>query len=190
MENPEDKDTNLEQNEDIKFDDKLSIESLQARLQSNLIASESSDEQDSEHLTEADELVSDISFNAEAFYDKPDAEKPSLPVINVSGDVKKYVVYIEHDNIDYMEQLSISERRRVINQVLTEQNKYTKEELKTKKRQNFLAHVFISIITFSIFFPILFIGINKVTKITIQNYNNSKENFSKLYKQQGKIKLN
>ncbi|MEI8129801.1 MAG: hypothetical protein WCG95_09335, partial [bacterium] len=56
-----------------------------------------------------------------------------------------------------------------------------------KERSRFLKHVLLAVFTFIIFFPIVFIYVNKALLISIDNYEQAKENFAKLYKEHGKI---
>ena len=111
-----------------------------------------------------------------------------LPEVNVETEVKKYVIHVDPDNIPFMENLSVNERRKIINTVIREQAIFSEDGLKTRRQRNFIVHVLLVVITLSLSFPILFTMVNKALKVTIQNYDQTRSNFSKLYKEQGKIK--
>ncbi len=111
-----------------------------------------------------------------------------LPDVHVETSVKKYVIHVDPENIDYMEHLTINERRQVINKILKEQSILTKEEIKAAKIKKRITHTIIMVLTFSIFFPLLFIAITSAAKLTYATYATSKSNFSKLYRENGVIK--
>jgi len=182
--NEEDEDKKIdEQNskdqgiEDIQFEETINIEDLQKQLLKKIDQSNLGIE-----TPEEEEIEEQASLPSED-------EKPvqSEPKISADSNAKKYVIYINPDNVDYMESLSISERRELINKILKEQNTISikKKELDEKKR--YITNVILACLTFIICFPILFILVNKSTEISIINYNQAKENFSKLYKEKSRI---
>ncbi len=137
-----------------------------------------------ESLEEEDE---DDAENKEDFVQK--IVKPSVSSNTKDKNIKKYVVYVEPYNIDFMESLSANERREIINKVLKEQYGISIENKKKKARNRFLIHVSLACITFIICFPLLFLFVNKATEITISNYKQAKTNVRKLYREKGKIKI-
>lgn len=102
-------------------------------------------------------------------------------------DSKKYVIYVDSDNVNYMETLSIKERRNVVNKILREQNLLSIKEKEIIRRKKFLKHIAFACVIFIIAFPIMFFIVNVSMQATMKNLQQAKDNFSKLYKQQGKI---
>ena len=100
---------------------------------------------------------------------------------------KKYVIYISQDNVDYVDNLSIDERTALINKVFEEKQKSDAKSEALKKRQRYYKHLMIVCLTVIISFPLLFFAVNKSLQITINNYQQSQQNFQKLYKEKGKI---
>lgn len=170
-------DVNIDGSADIQFEDVLDIDKIHEQLKGDLPV-----EPDSDSLAQVDKLLES------AIVASPIVQQPPI-VNNDSNNVKKYVIYVESDNVDYMENLSADERKKIINRVLRDQNQLSEQEKLARKRRNFVSHVILAVLTFLICFPILFIFVNKATKISIENYNNAKKNFSQLYKEQGKIKM-
>lgn len=105
-----------------------------------------------------------------------------------SAEVKKYVIYIDADNVDFMEELSVEERRKLINDIVKEQSKLSSVEIERLKRKRFFKHAITAALTFVIGFPLFFLCVNKATEATINNYKAAKNNFVKLYREKGKIK--
>ncbi len=101
---------------------------------------------------------------------------------------KKYVIYIDSENVDFIESLSINERKTIINDILKEQDIVIKKQRQNEARNRYIKHLTVASFTFIICFPLLFILVNKSLEVSINNYQTSRENFVKLYKEQGKIK--
>jgi hypothetical protein len=163
---------NTDENEDIKFEETIDINELQKQLQEKIEREKSGIEPE------------DDSKNNEF----PALINKTVVPKNHDQRSKKYVIYINPDNVDYMENLSIDERRDMINKILKEQNEESIKQKTLEARKRLVANVFLSCITFVIFFPLLFLLVNKATETSINNYNQAKGNFVKLYRAQGKIK--
>lgn len=116
-------------------------------------------------------------------------DQPSIDESEKDSDSKKYVIYIDSDNINYMENLSVNERKQIINKILKEQNELDIKTRELNARKRFLKHALLACFTFIIGLPIMFIAVNKAVEITIDNYQFAKANFMKLYKEKGKIKM-
>lgn len=101
---------------------------------------------------------------------------------------KKYVIYIEPDNIDFIESLTVKDRKKVINRLLREEDATLKKRKAVQERKKFINQIMIMVVTVVITLPIFFYLLNKSIEITILNYQQSQQNFIKLYKEQGKIK--
>ena len=129
------------------------------------------------------EQISEYPFNS------VDAEY--IEALNyLEGDkrYKKFVIYIDEQNLEYLSSLSIKERKDLINNVLHEQDSIRKARLEEERRKKLVTHLLLGIITFFIFMPMLFILLNKCLEATIANYQRSQSNFEILYKERGKIK--
>ena len=110
--------------------------------------------------------------------------------VEIDSNAKKYVIYIDSDNIDFMEGLSIIDRRKVVNKIIREKNKERINIETLEQRKIFIKHLIVATLTFIVAFPILFFMVNKSMEVTMYNYEIARENFAKLYKQRGKIQLN
>lgn len=165
--------------EDIQFEEVVDIDEIQKKLQER-----------NYEITPETELP-----------ESPPIEEQKNIIINevqavmnnklapADSNSKKYVIYIDPDNINFMENLSVNERREVINKILKDKNAL---DIKTKEinaKKRFLSHAILACFTFVIGFPLMFAGVNKAMMATIDNYQQAKENFMKLYKEQGKIKM-
>lgn len=162
--------------EDIQFEEVVDIDEVQRKLQEKIY--------EKEPALEVSEEFKTVNKESE---NKKGIAKNSLT--KVDSDAKKYVIYVDPDNIDFMENLSVNERKAIINKILKEQNAFGIKAKELAKRKKFLTHAILACITFIVFFPLMFIGVNKSLMATINNYGQAKENFRKLYKEQGKIKM-
>jgi len=167
--------------DDIEFDDNINIEALTQQLQQHV------DVGDAVNMTNEDfnkepETFSTVPVPTEGAFSKSksDVDFPKM-------DCKKYVVYITPDNIDYVDSLSIDERTELINKIIFEKQENNKKSKILKARQNYFKHLLIVCLTVIISFPVLFYAVNKSLQLTINNYQQSQENFQKLYKERGKI---
>jgi hypothetical protein len=157
-------DTNIN---DIEFEEEINIDDIQNKVQ---------------------EQIDQSAFgNNQADAEKTDLESSESTALE--SDIKKYVIYIDIENVSFMESLSKDERKNIINKILREQNELSIKTKKENARKKFINHTIFAIVIFIIFFPILFVYINKATQISIDNYKQAKKNFSKLYKEHGKIKM-
>jgi hypothetical protein len=126
-----------------------------------------------------DEIFSQIALQA---------SQEEAVEVEVDAKAKKYVIYIDPENIEFIEQLSISERKSVINNILAEQDLLVKKRKREHEIKQYLRHSILATLTLIIGFPLLFILVNKSLEATIENYRTSQRNFSTLYREQGKIK--
>lgn len=100
---------------------------------------------------------------------------------------KKYVIYIDEENIDYINSLSIQERKDIINSILREQDDIRIAKREEARRKKLVTHLLIGVISFIICVPLLYLLVNKCMEATISNYKRSQYNFEVLYKERGKI---
>lgn len=108
--------------------------------------------------------------------------------VEIPPDSKKYVIYVESENIGFMDSLSANDRKLIINKILKDQNEEAIKRKQIEAKQRFFAHSLVVAFTVIISFPIMFYAVNKATEVTIDNYKQAKENFSKLYREKGKIR--
>ena len=100
---------------------------------------------------------------------------------------KKFVIYIDEENIDYISSLSIQERKDIINSILREQDDLRIARREDARRKKLITHLLIGVITFVVCIPLLYTLVNKCMEATIANYKRSQYNFEVLYKERGKI---
>lgn len=162
----------VQDNTDIQFEESIDLDKIQSELNRQM------GQEEPENIQEESEPQTQIQL--------PVVEEETLSPIAVNS--KKYVIYVDPYNVDYIDSLSINERRVVINKVLREQNEMSIEARDFQKKKQFLVHLVIALITFIISFPLLFYCVNKSMEFTITNYNYAKQNITRLYKPGGKIK--
>lgn len=125
-------------------------------------------------------------------------EKPLTPEIKsyndsldlLDGNVKysKYVMYIDPQNVDFIESLTVKERKNLINKILKEQNDIAITKQRFRMVQEIIKHAIVAILTIAISVPIIYLTINASLEASINNYRRSQTMFQTLYKQGGKIK--
>lgn len=202
--------------ESIEFDDNIDIDALQNQLQAHMSSSENIVYDIEKPMEQSDvNNSSDESANIEEFSEllaKPETNENTLipatentplePVSNgtvlpvqqpqeklkLQPGEKKFVVYIEPENIDFIESLSIKDRKKVINRVLHYEDKNVRLKKERREREKFTKQVLIMVITVVVSLPFFFMLLNKSIELTIINYQQAQQNFVKLYKEQGKIK--
>ena len=114
----------------------------------------------------------------------------SLDYLDDNIKYTKYVIYIDPENKDFIDSLTVKERKNIINRLLREQD----DIAITKKRlgliQTVIKHSIIAIITITIAIPVVYWTINASLEASINNYRRSQTIFKTLYKEKGKIKKN
>ena len=108
----------------------------------------------------------------------------------LDGNVKyaKYVIYIDPQNVDFIESLTVKERKNLINKVLREQDDIAITKQRFKIIQTVIKHTIVAILTIAVSIPIIYLTINASLEASINNYRRSQSMFQTLYKQGGKIK--
>ena len=125
-------------------------------------------------------------------------EKPLTPEIKsyndsldlLDGNIKysKYVMYIDPQNVDFIESLTVKERKNLINKILKEQNDIAITKQRFRMVQEIIKHAIVAILTIAISVPIIYLTINASLEASINNYRRSQTMFQTLYKHGGKIK--
>ena len=107
----------------------------------------------------------------------------------LDGNVKysKYVIYIDPQNVDLIEGLTVKERKNLINGILRQQDDIAITKQRFKLTQTIIRHVIIAIMTIAITIPVVYFVINASLEATIDNHRRSQSNWQVLYKENGKI---
>lgn len=119
-------------------------------------------------------------------------EQPMDPLeeAKMNAVYKKYVIYIDKDNENYIDSLTIAERKQLINEVLHDQRNLSEAQRRERQKKEAIAKLILGVVTFLITVPLIYLIFNISMEATIQNYRHSKSNFEVLYKETGKIKIN
>lgn len=163
---------------DILFEEVLDIDAIQQKLLERIY-------EDDPEITTSQDVDTVIDKQAAIIEEK----KARLPVRANSITSRKYVVYVDSENIDFMENLTIDERKEIINKILKDQNELSIQTREFRKKKKVLNHALIACLTFIIGFPIMFIMVNKSIEASMTNYQEAKQNVARLYKQGGKVKM-
>lgn len=200
--------------DDIQFDESIDIDVIQKKLQQQIVENHIADKPvDSEKNETPVSAILESNVDGEAAEPKAEILAPALaseqqPVSSSQRDdfekkvlkavsaftketdqnSKKYVIYVDANNIDFMENLSQNERRELINKILREQDEISIKKKELAQKRRFFVHALLATVVFIVAFPLMFMLVNKALEATIKNFETAKENFARLYKEQGKIK--
>ena len=107
----------------------------------------------------------------------------------LDGNIKysKYVIYIDPQNVDFIDSLTVKERKNLINKILREQDDIAITKQRFKIIQTVIKHAIIAVLTIAISVPVVYWTINASLEATINNYRRSQSIFQTLYKKHGKI---
>lgn len=130
------------------------------------------------NITEKPATAEQISYN------------DSLDFLDNNVKYSKYVIYIDPENADFIDSLTVKERKNLINRILREQDDIAITKRRLGMIQAIIKHTIIAIITIAITIPIVYFTINASLEATINNYRNSQTIFKTLYKEHGKIQNN
>lgn len=114
----------------------------------------------------------------------------SLDYLDDNIKYKKYVIYINPENTEFMDSLTVKERKNLINRIIREQDDIAITKHRLGLIQTIIKHVIIAIVTLAIAVPVVYFTINASLEATINNYRSSQTIFKTLYKEKGKIKNN
>lgn len=112
----------------------------------------------------------------------------SLDYLDGDKKYKKYVIYIDDVNVDFIDSLSIADRKQIINSILREQDDIRIARREEEHLRKLVTHILIGVITFFVVIPLMYLLVNTCLEATIDNYRRSQNNFEVLYKERGKIK--
>lgn len=198
--------------EEIEFDDNIDIDAIQAQLKQHMLNTENVEYSPEQAQAPQEQQVSEKKDDISSLLDIPtftsqntaeqaqnlDVATPTTPLVptqpqpqeklKLQEGEKKYVIYIEPENIDFIDNLSIKDRKKIINKILHEQDEASQKRRAMKEQAKFTKQIIIMVLTVTLALPIFFVLLNKSIEITILNYQQAQQNFVKLYKEQGKIK--
>lgn len=107
----------------------------------------------------------------------------------LDGNVKysKYVIYIDPQNVDFIDSLTVKERKNLINKILREQDDIAITKKRFRIINTIIKHAIVAILTITISVPVIYWTINASLEATINNYRHSQTVFQTLYRENGKI---
>ena len=111
----------------------------------------------------------------------------SLDYLDRNVKYSKYVIYIDPQNVNFIESLTVKERKNLINSILRQQDDIALTKLRFKVIKTIILHVLIIVLTISISIPVIYHVINASLEATINNHRNAQTNWQTLYKEHGKI---
>lgn len=112
----------------------------------------------------------------------------SLDFLDDNVKYSKYVIYIDPENTEFIESLTVKERKNLINRVLREQDDIAITKRRLGLVQTIIKHSIVAILTIAISIPVVYWTINASLEASINNYRRSQTVFQTLYKEKGKIK--
>ena len=109
----------------------------------------------------------------------------------LDGNIKysKYVIYIDPQNVDFIDSLTVKERKNLINKILREQDDIAITKQRFKIINTIIKHAIVAILTLTLSIPVIYWTINASLEATINNYRRSQTIFQTLYKENGKINM-
>lgn len=109
----------------------------------------------------------------------------------LDGNIKysKYVIYIDPQNVDFIDSLTVKERKNLINKILREQDDIDITKQRFKIINTIIKHAIVAILTITLSIPVIYWTINASLEATINNYRRSQTIFQTLYKENGKINM-
>ena len=144
---------------------------------------EANDTKEIEKLTSGNILEKPVSSEAMDY-------KDSLDYLDDNVKYTKYVIYINPENKEFIDSLTVKERKNLINRILREQDDVTITKRRLSLVQTIIKHSIIAIITVAISIPVIYVTINASLEASINNYRRSGKMFQTLYKERGKIRTN
>ncbi len=117
-------------------------------------------------------------------YEENSKKLDSWEELNSTYDiVKKYIVYVDKENIEAIDNLSVDERNAFINSAIKTKFENNDIEKVRNKRAKILLHSTIMLCTAIMFMPIAVYLAHLSIVATFKNYKYSQDSFEKLYKE-------
>ena len=187
---------------DDSIDDNF-IKKYKAKLNKRKLGPETPEADDKAKVKEGSQEVSTPQFDSseiEGLTGGNIIEKPlsldqvayndSLDYLDNNVKYSKYVIYIDPENTDFIDSLTVKERKNLINKILKEQDDIVVAQRRLKATHIIIKHTVIAILTLAISIPVIYFTINTALEASINNYRRSQSIFQTLYKERGKIKTN
>ena len=190
---PQIEQTELSANIDSGYDDDF-MKKYRAKLNAqNSPSSEQAAVEEPEQANEEDEndinKITNGSITEKSITEKQKEYNDSLDLLDGNVKYSKYVIYIDPQNVDFIDSLTVKERKNLINNILKEQNEVGMTRKKFRMVQAIIRHSIIAILTIAISIPIIYWTINASLEASINNYRRSQTNFEALYREKGKINI-
>ena len=112
----------------------------------------------------------------------------SLDLLDDNIKYSKYVIYIDPENTEFIESLTVKERKNLINKILKEQDNIVIAQKRLNTIQTYIRHAIVAILTIAIATPVIYFTVNSGLEATINNHRRSQVLFKTLYKDKGKLK--
>lgn len=144
-------------------------------------------ENTSEDTTENIEQLTKGNISERKFTPEQKSYNDSLDLLDGNVKYSKYVIYIDPQNVDFINSLTVKERKNLINKILREQDDIAITKHRFKVINSVIKHVVVAVLTVTISIPVIYWTINASLEATINNYRRSQSIFQTLYKENGKI---
>lgn len=195
---PKEQPKQINVNIDKKFDDNF-IKKYKAKLNKQQeTISKDSKKQAETHISSAAfsdnetdnkniEEISNGNIKERKLSKKQKNYNDSLDFLDNNIKYSKYVIYIDPENVPFIDSLTVKERKNLINKILRDQDDIAITKQRFRVINTVIRHFIIALLTISISIPIIYFTINASLEATINNYRRSQVIFQTLYKENGKI---
>lgn len=188
----------FEVNLDKKFDDNF-IKKYKAKL------NKQQETKDKDSKKEVESQISNIVFSENTVTEKNIEEisngnikerklskkqknyNDSLDFLDNNIKYSKYVIYIDPENVPFIDSLTVKERKNLINRLLREQDDIAITKQRFRIINAVISHIIVALLTIAISIPAIYFTINTSLEATVNNYRRSQTIFQTLYKENGKI---
>ncbi len=175
---------------DESFDDNF-IKKYKAKLNKQSLPQKTDDiVEDKSAQERTDEPIEKISQGniTEKSISKEQIEyNDSLDFLDGNVKYSKYVIYVDPQNVDFIESLTVKERKNLINGILKQQGDIALTKRRFKVIETVVRHVIVAILTITISIPVIYYAINASLEATINNHRQSQTVWQTLYRENGKI---
>lgn len=178
---------------DESFDDNF-IKKYKAKLnkqasQTNNKATEDTESQSSTDVGESIEKISQGNITEKTISKEQIEYNDSLDFLDGNVKYSKYVIYVDPQNVDFIESLTVKERKNLINGILKQQGDIALTKRRFKLIETVIRHAIIAILTITVSIPIIYYAINSSLEATINNHRQSQTIWQQLYRENGKISV-
>lgn len=174
---------------DESFDDNF-IKKYKAKLNKQTLGPAAKEETVAEQPAPAEESIEKVSqgnITEKAMTPEQIEYNDSLDFLDGNVKYSKYVIYVDPQNVDFIESLTVKERKNLINGILKQQGDIALTKQRFKIIQSVMMHIFIAVLTVAFAIPILYYVINASLEATIDNHRQSQTIWQTLYRENGKI---